>query len=76
MFRLSEEHYNIVKRQCKACSKSIADSITKEKAKYDQIAAARISNFHEPVNTLVSRGQFIWLCGYLEGRWGGNFDRE
>jgi hypothetical protein len=69
MFGLSEAHYNIVKRHCRECSAAIKDTISNG-SKYDHVAAATITKHHAPVATIITRGQFIWLCGYLNGRFG------
>lgn len=69
MFGLSESHYNIVKAKCRACSQEIKDAIAGG-AKYDHVAAKVIDANHKPVETLVTRLQFIWLCGHLNGRFG------
>lgn len=70
MFGLSEAHYNIVKQAARRCAEDIKTTIKRDKATYDQVAAKKISEHHEKINTLVSRGQFIWLIGYLQGRFG------
>ncbi|WP_279025553.1 hypothetical protein [Gibbsiella quercinecans] len=72
MFGLTESHYNIVKRQARNCTSEVKDTIRRDKEKYDNVAAAIISKHHEPVSVLVSRCQFVWLCGYLEGRFGNS----
>lgn len=76
MFGLSEAHYNIVKRAASNCTNEISDAIQKSGAKYDAVATAIISKHYTQVATLVTKTQFIWLAGYLKGRWGNNFDRE
>lgn len=75
MFGLSEAHYNIVKSHCRKCSEEIQDAISNG-SKYDHVAAATITRCHAPVSTLVTRGQFIWLSGYLNGRFGKSGDYE
>lgn len=69
MFGLTEAEYNIVKRHCRECSQEIKDAISKG-AKYDHVAAAIIARKRKPVELLVTHTQFIWLCGYLNGRFG------
>lgn len=69
MFGLNEAHYNIVKRAAKACSEDIKEEI-KGGHKYDHIAAKKISKHYGEISTLVTRSQFIWIMGYLNGRFG------
>lgn len=76
MFGLSDSHYNIVKKQAKDCAERIKEQI-QTGTKYDHCAAAIIMAHHSPVQVLVSYTQFVWLCGYLQGRYGnGRFDYE
>lgn len=69
MFGLSEAHYNIVKRTCNELQKELQTALDGG-AKYDHVAASTISKHYEKVKTLVTKTQFIWLAGYLRGRWG------
>ena len=69
MFGLNEAEYNIVKRAAKACADDVRKEI-KSGSKYDQIAAGIITKHHAPVSVLITRLRFIWLVGYLEGRYG------
>lgn len=69
MFGLSEPHYNIVKKQCRKCISEIQEAINGGK-KYDHVAAAIITEHYRPIDTLITRIQFIWLCGHLNGRFG------
>ena len=75
MFGLSEAHYNIVKQHCRKCSEDMKELIAKG-CKYDHIAAAAITRHHAAVSTLVTRAQFIWLSGYLNGRFGQKGEYE
>lgn len=76
MFGLSDSHYNIVKKQARECAKKIKEQI-QAGTKYDHCAADIIMAHHAPVQVLVSYTQFVWLCGYLTGRFGRrNFDYE
>lgn len=76
MFVLNEAEFNIVKRAAKDCVNEIADRIEQKDEKYDRIAAGVICKHYQPISTLLTKTQFIWLAGYLRGRWGKNFDRE
>ncbi|EDV3179120.1 hypothetical protein CSP48_004033 [Salmonella enterica subsp. arizonae] len=69
MFGLCEAHFNIVKRAAKACADEVRKEI-KSGSKYDQIAAGAITKHHAPVSVLITRLRFIWLVGFLEGRYG------
>ena len=69
MFGLSEEHYNIVKRAARECMKEMKDEITSG-SKYDHIAAGVITKHHAQISTLITRTRFVWLAGYIAGRWG------
>ena len=40
------------------------------------LSANTISKYYQPISTLLTKTQFIWLAGYLRGRWGKKFDRE
>lgn len=71
MFGLSEAHYNIVKRKASDCGSSIS-ALVKKGEKYDRIAAAEIDKAHAPVATIITRLQFVWLIGYLNGRFGND----
>ena len=76
MFGLTEPQYNIVKAQAKKCSTEIKGKIDGGK-KYDHVAAEIITTHYSPIATLVSRLQFVWLCGYLNGQFGsGRTDYE
>ena len=75
MFGLSEAHYNIVKQKARACADEIREEI-KRGGKYDQIAAGLITKHHSAVSTIITRLRFIWLVGYLEGRYGKVGDYE
>ncbi|QZE50464.1 hypothetical protein [Klebsiella phage vB_KpnS-VAC2] len=70
MFGLNEAQYNIVKQTARRMAAEAKDAIKKEKKSYDQVAAKMIDKHWSSVNTLVTRGQFIWIAGYLEGRFG------
>ena len=67
MFGLNDGQYNVVKAQAKKCSAEISDLIAKG-AKYDQVAAKAIDSAHEPIKPIITRLQFVWLIGYLNGR--------
>lgn len=69
MFGLNEAQYNAVKRVARECSVDIKDEI-KRGVKYDQIAAGIITKHHSKISTIITRLRFIWLVGYLEGRYG------
>lgn len=75
MFNLSESHYNIVKQTARACISAMRSQIADGKS-YGDIAPATISEYHQKVHTLVSLLQFVWLCGYLTGQFGGRIDYE
>lgn len=70
MFGLNEAQYNAVKQAARRMAKEAKDAIKKEKKTYDQVAAKMIDKHWSEVNTLVTRWQFIWIAGYLEGRFG------
>lgn len=70
MFGLNEAQYNAVKRVAKRMTAETKDAIRKDKKTYDQVAARMIDKHWAEVNTLLTRGQFIWMAGYLEGRFG------
>lgn len=76
MFGLSEAHYNIVKKSARECSKEIGDRIKQKDEKYDRIASGVIAKHYQPVSTLLTRTQFVWLCGYLNGRFGATGEYE
>lgn len=75
MFGLSEAHYNIVKKHCRKCSGEIKEAIAGGK-KYEQVAAAVIDKNYAVVATIVTRMQFVWLCGYLNQRFGQSGEYE
>ena len=70
MFGLNEAQYNAVKRIAKQMAAETKDAIKKDKKTYDQVAEKMIDKHWAQINTLVTRGQFIWIAGYLEGRFG------
>lgn len=69
MFGMNEAQYNIVKQAARRCSKEAKELIQGGK-KYDEIAAKTIDKHYEAVKVLITRLQFVWLIGYLEGRMG------
>lgn len=75
MFGLSEAHYNIVKQHCRKCSEEITAHL-KKGIKYDAVAAEAIDKHYGAVKTLITRMQFVWLCGYLNGRFGQKGEYE
>lgn len=75
MFGLNEAQYNAVKRVARNCSGELKDEI-KRGSKYDQIAAGIITKHHSPISTIITRLRFIWLVGYLEGRYGQSGEYE
>lgn len=75
IFGLSEEHYNIVKQQARKCADDVRNEI-KRGGKYDQIATGIITKHHTPVATIITRLRFIWLVGYIEGRYGKSGEYE
>lgn len=75
MFGLCEAQFNIVKRAAKNCADEVRNEI-KRGSKYDQIAAGIITKHHSPVSVLITRLRFIWLVGYLEGRYGQSGEYE
>lgn len=76
LFGLSEPHYNLVKQQARLCNEKIKDKIATG-SKYDHCAAEIIIAHHTPVQVLVNYTQFCYMCGFLEGRFGGGrFDYE
>lgn len=79
MLGLSEPHYNAAKAAAKKCSAEIKGQIQKGK-KYDEVAGSIITKHFEPVHLLtegkVTRTKFIWICGYLNGRFGTAYDYE
>lgn len=66
MFGLSEPHYNIVKKRTKECMEEVKDLVAGGK-KYDEVAAKVIDKHYDSVKVLLTRLQFVWLCGYLHG---------
>lgn len=76
MFGLQEAQFNIVKSSARRCAKEIKDVIQQSGAKYDDIAAGIIDQHHEPIKVLITRLRFVWLIGYMEGRFGSGFDYE
>lgn len=74
MFGLSEAHFNIAKKQARKCSEEITNLIAKG-AKYDAVAAKAIDDAHSKVATIITRMQFVWLIGFLNGRYKSG-DRE
>lgn len=75
MFGLNEAQYNIVKQAARKCAADLKGEIEKG-GKYDQIAAGIITKHHSPVSVLVTRLRFIWLIGYLQGRFGQTGEYE
>lgn len=75
MFGLSEAHYNAVKRKCRESSDEIKKALAGGQ-KYDQVATDIIAKHYEQVKTIVTKMQFIWLSGYLNGRWGKQGEYE
>lgn len=75
MFGLTDAEYNVVKKAAKNCNAAGIEAV-KNGAKYDQVMAEIISAHHKPIFPLISRIKFVWLCGYLAGRFGQTFDRE
>lgn len=75
LFGLSEQHYNLVKQQARLCSEKIKEQIATG-TKYDNCAAEIIIAHHTEVQVLVNYTSFVWLCGYLNGRYGARYDYE
>ncbi|QXG07683.1 hypothetical protein [Erwinia phage Snitter] len=78
MFGMSEPNYNIAKKAAKAVGddlkKALEESGTKgndRSAKYNELAPAFIIKGYSKVETLMKKEQFVWLCGYMQGRFGG-----
>ena len=72
MFGLQREQYNAVKAVARQCVEELLKE-TKAGKKYDDVAMKIISGHYEKVKPLVKKTQFIWLCGYVHGRWGQNY---
>jgi hypothetical protein len=48
-----------------------------KRGKYvDEVMKGIIAEHYQPIAPMLTITQFIWLCGYLRGRWGNAFDRE
>ena len=62
MFGLNEAQYNAVKRVAKRMTAETKDAIREDKKTYDQVASRMIDKHWAEVNTLLTRGQFIWLA--------------
>lgn len=75
MFGMNEAQFNIVKQAARRCSNAVQDLIDGGK-KYDDIAAKVIDEHYEPIKVLVTRLQFVWLIGYLKGRFGQSGEYE
>lgn len=75
MFGLNEAQYNVVKQAARRCAEDAKNEI-KRGGKYDQIAAGIITKHHAPISTLITRIRFIWLVGFLEGRYGQQGEYE
>lgn len=75
MFGLSEAHYNIVKQQARRCSEDIKEALAGGK-KYDDVAAHKIDMHYDSIKVLVTRTQFVWIMGYLAGRFGKDGEYE
>lgn len=81
MFGLSESQYNAVKRVCRACNSEIREKLgkiepKKRAAHFNSISKVCIDKHHGQLMPILTRIQFIWLCGYLEGQFGQSFDYE
>ncbi|QGF21220.1 hypothetical protein KMB89_gp21 [Citrobacter phage HCF1] len=75
MFGLSEAQYNVVKQAARKCADEVREEI-KRGGKYDQVATGIITKHHTPIATIITRLRFIWLVGYLEGRYGQQGEYE
>lgn len=75
MFGMSEAHYNIVKNKCDEMSEELKNEL-KRGFKYDCVAKIVIDKHYKQVSTLLTKTQFIWLSGYLNGRYSKTFDYE
>lgn len=75
MFGLTEPQYNIVKRVARECADDIRETIIAG-GKYDHVAAGLIAKHHAGVSVLITKMRFVWLIGYLEGRYGNTGERE
>lgn len=75
MFGLTDAQYNVVKAQAKKANTSIKDAIDKS-TRWNDIAGPELRKAHDPVQTLVTYWQFMYICGMIEGRWGKSADYE
>lgn len=79
MFGLSEAEYNAVKAKARECGDAIKRAIELG-SKYDQVAAKTIDAHYAKVelftNKKLSRLQFVYIIGYLNGRFSTKGDYE
>jgi hypothetical protein len=76
MFGLNEAQYNIVKQAARKANDELKEVINGGK-KYDHVAAEIITkHYNKSVNLLIGRTQFVWLMGYLNGRFGQSGEYE
>lgn len=79
MFGLNEAQYNAVKRAARECGEAIKKAIELG-AKYDHVATKSIDEHYAKVALLtdkkLSRLQFVYIIGYLNGRFNKNGDYE
>lgn len=79
MLGMNEAQYNAARAKCRDCTKEIKANLEKidpkkRSAEFNAISTAAIDKHHKPVESLLGRVAFIWLCGYLEGRFGAGIE--
>lgn len=76
MFGMNEAQFNAAKRQAKKCGEAMKADVEKRGKYVDEVMKGIIAEHYQSVAPMLTITQFIWLCGYLRGRWGNAFDRE
>lgn len=75
MFGLNEAEYNVVKaaaRKCLAEIKAECDRVGsgKKGLAFERVSGKTIDKHHKPLELIITRTKFVWLAGYLSGRYG------
>ena len=75
MFGLSEAEYNVVKSAARKCLAEIQAECEKVPAgkkglAFDRVSGSTIDKHHKPLELLITRTKFVWIAGYLSGRYG------
>lgn len=74
LFNLTEPQFNIVKKTARAAVKECKEA-AKQGGYSDAQNTAILRRHYEPIKPLIPYVKFVWLAGYLNNRWGKDFDR-